>query len=161
MRSGHSLAFNQFEEIVSFITIRASNRSETTVLKLLEKYKYSMSQAISPFQINWEAESNWNSDELPDKIKGSSLLIPIPKSSTNGLMLREKGYSESIESLSEYHFLSDGTFILLTNYGNTIAEERIWFLSENVRCRSSVVRTSNGGGIMQTSFASEIRRLTS
>jgi phycoerythrin-associated linker protein len=29
-----------------------------------------------------------------------------------------------------------------------------------VRCRSSVLRTSAGSGVLQTSFASEVRRLS-
>ncbi|MGB0287064.1 MAG: phycobiliprotein lyase, partial [Synechococcus sp.] len=31
----------------------------------------------------------------------------------------------------------------------------------HVRCRSSVLRTSAGSGVLQTSFASEVRRLSS
>ena len=42
----------------------------------------------------------------------------------------------------------------------SIPEERIWFVSEHVRCRSSVLCTSEGSGVLQTSFASEVRRLT-
>ena len=57
--------------------------------------------------------------------------------------------------------LSDGTFLLTTQYEQSIAEERIWFVSEHVRCRSSVLRTSAGSGVLQTSFASEVRRLSS
>ena len=70
-----------------------------------------------------------------------------------GFTLGER--AETIEKLE------DDTFILTTQYGQSIAEERIWFVSENVRCRSSVLRTSAGSGILQTSFASEIRRLDS
>ena len=50
--------------------------------------------------------------------------------------------------------------MLNTRYGQSIAEERIWFVSEHVRCRSSVLRTSEGSGVLQTSFASEVRRLS-
>ena len=55
---------------------------------------------------------------------------------------------------------NNGTFVLRTKYDQSIAEERIWFISENVRCRSSVLKTSEGSGILQTSFSSEVRRLT-
>ena len=67
--------------------------------------------------------------------------------------------NKSIEATSKYEFLSDGTMILTTNYGQSIADERIWFISQNVRCRSSVIRISGGSGVVQTSFASEVRRL--
>ena len=68
-------------------------------------------------------------------------------------------FAEAEQAISSYRFLSDGTFVLSTKYGQSIAEERIWFVSEHVRCRSSVLRTSEGSGVMQTSFASEVRRL--
>ncbi|NCY13111.1 MAG: phycobiliprotein lyase, partial [Synechococcaceae bacterium WB8_1A_041] len=46
-----------------------------------------------------------------------------------------------------------------TKYGQSIAEERIWFVSDNIRCRSSVLKTASGAGVLQTSFSSEVRRI--
>lgn len=74
-------------------------------------------------------------------------------------MLRSVGYAESEQAVSSYKFLEDDTFVMFTKYGQSMAEERIWFVSDNVRCRSSVLRTSEGSGVLQTSFASEIRRI--
>ena len=67
--------------------------------------------------------------------------------------------AEEESAISEYLFLGDGTFILKTQYGQSIAEERIWFASDNLRCRSSIIKTSSGTGILQTSFASEVRKI--
>ena len=68
-------------------------------------------------------------------------------------------YAEKTHAESTYSFLDDGTFVLSTRYEQSIAEERIWFVSDNVRCRSSVLKTSEGNGILQASFPSEVRRL--
>ena len=89
------------------------------------------------------------------------LIVPIPSDDSKGVLLRSVGYAEAAPAESSYSFLSDGTFLLTTQYEQSIAEERIWFVSEHVRCRSSVLRTSAGSGVLQTSFASEVRRLSS
>ena len=80
-----------------------------------------------------------------------------PITTSSGYIIRSIGYTENIPALSKYYFLNDGTFNLQTNYKLSISEERIWFASKNVRCRSSVVYASKALGILQTSFASEIR----
>ena len=87
------------------------------------------------------------------------IIIPLPESDASGKLLRSVGYAESVPAESHYKFLEDGTFTLTTQYDQSIAEERIWFISENVRCRSSALKTSAGFGILQTSFASEVRKI--
>jgi phycoerythrin-associated linker protein len=110
--------------------------------------------------MEWEAESDWEPDDPTAVSAGSCILVPLQLSETKGLIVRSVGYAEAEQATSQYEFSSDGTLLLSTIYGQSIAEERIWFASENVRCRSSVVKTSEGSGILQTSFASEVRRLT-
>ena len=56
-----------------------------------------------------------------------------------------------------YKFLDDGTLVIHSNYKNFCTEERIWFLSNNLRSRSSVTKSINSLAILQTSYASEIR----
>ena len=111
--------------------------------------------------MSWNAESDWEPDDPSEVSSGSCLIVPLPLDKTNGKLLRSVGYAEAAPAESSYSFLSDGTFVLTTAYEQSIAEERIWFVSEHVRCRSSVLRTSAGSGVLQTSFASEVRRLTS
>ena len=77
----------------------------------------------------------------------------------DGIILRSKGYAEADQAISEYEILSDGILLLLTNYKQTMVEERIWFVHQNVRCRSSVIKSKSQNAVLQTSFASEIRRI--
>ena len=113
----------------------------------------------SPFQVTWQADSDWEPDDATAVSQGTCILIPIPGTERTGQLIRSTGYAESEPAVSSYNFLDDGTFVLKTVYSQSIAEERIWFLSEHVRCRSSVLRTSEGSGILQTSFSSEVRRI--
>ena len=158
MRSGHSLAFQIFEDVVSDISITSIENDDPRVLDLLEKNK-TKSEKFYPFFMKWEADSDWEPDNPEDVSKGECILIPIPENHSKGRLIRSVGYAESEEAVSSYQLLEDGTFILKTQYGQSIAEERIWFVSENVRCRSSIIRMTEGAGILQASFASEVRRL--
>ena len=162
MRSGHSLAFQQFEEVLSEVKINRVNSDDAEIEQLLAASDLNVAphQVVCPFQMNWAAESDWEPDDPNEVSSGSCLIIPIPVDVTSGHLLRSVGYAEAAPAQSTYSFLSDGTFLLKTAYEQSIAEERIWFVSEHVRCRSSVLRTSAGSGVLQTSFASEVRRLS-
>jgi len=159
MRSGHSLAFKQFEEIVSRVKIKLLNLKDSNIEKLLASSQFKTSDVVSPFKIEWEAESDWNNEGSDSISSGTCYLIPIPVSTSKGNMLRSIGYAEKISAVSNYTFLNDGTFCITTKYDYTITEERIWFASDNLRCRSSITSSLENKGILQTSFASEIRKL--
>ena len=162
MRSGHSLAFQQFEEVLSEVTIEEISREDSVVKELLESSlvnQYNLDTISSPFKMEWCAESDWEPDDPSEVSSGSCIIVPFAKDISSGTLIRSVGYAEAEAAISEYKFSNDGTFTLTTNYEQSIAEEKIWFVSENVRCRSSVLRTSAGSGVLQTSFASEVRRI--
>ena len=162
MRSGHSLAFQQFEEVLSEVTIEQIDKENTAVKQLIESSIIANQDehlVTSPFRMAWCAESDWEPEDPSEVSSGSCIIVPLAKDKSSGTLIRSVGYAESESAISEYSFLDDGTFTLTTQYEQSIAEERIWFVSENVRCRSSVLRTSAGSGILQTSFASEVRRI--
>lgn len=162
MRSGHSLAFQQFEEVLSEVTIEAISKDDSAVKQLLESSlanKHNLETISSPFKMEWCAESDWEPEDPSEVSSGSCIIIPLVKDISSGTLIRSVGYAEAEAAISEYNFSNDGTFTLTTNYEQSIAEEKIWFVSENVRCRSSVLKTSAGSGVLQTSFASEVRRI--
>tara|TARA_Y100001968_G_scaffold332389_1_gene390371 strand:+ start:6169 stop:6696 length:528 start_codon:yes stop_codon:yes gene_type:complete len=159
MRSGHSLAFQQFEEIVSNIEISLLQRNDPKIESLIHDNELKKNTYIKPFIIKWNAETNW--EGKIQNSNGNSIIIPFPKSKKDGFMIRSSGYAENIKVVTDYQFTDDGTLLLSTNYTETTANERIWFISENVRCRSSVLLSSKSKAILQTSFASEIRKLKS
>ena len=162
MRSGHSLAFQQFEEVLSEVTVEAISKDDSAVKQLLESSlakKHNLDTISSPFKMEWCAESDWEPDDPSEVSSGSCIIVPLVKDISSGTLIRSIGYAEAEAAISKYNFSNDGTFTLTTNYEQSIAEEKIWFVSENVRCRSSVLRTSAGSGVLQTSFASEVRRI--
>ena len=110
MRSGHSLAFKQFEEIISKIKIDLISTEDPTIEEMLNASKYTKSESKKPFKISWSSESNWEESQDEKLKRGECYLIPIPKSESDGQLIRSIGYAERVPSLSNYKFLNDGTF---------------------------------------------------
>ena len=155
-RSAHHMAFRHFEAIESEIDIIPIPLDDPQVQELCETHQVDPSQAVSPFKMSWEGQSDWDEEEI---IKGSTLLIPIPDpvQPGHGQLLREQGYAETIPAAGHYHFMEDGTFVLETSYDRAAAEEKIWFVHDNLRFRVATIKTSAGTGVITASFSSEVR----
>ncbi|MEO0352153.1 MAG: phycobiliprotein lyase [Cyanobacteria bacterium P01_A01_bin.15] len=154
-RSAHHLAFGHFEEVRSTIIIESIKVDEPGVLDLCRRYEISPDAVVSPFKMSWEGESDWDEDQV---IEGSTILVPVPAGPSQGKLLREQGYAETMEALGSYCLTEDGTFILTTAYDRAAAEEKIWFATPNLRFRVSLIKTSSGKGVTTASFSSEVRR---
>ena len=159
MRSGHSLAFQEFEEIRSTIKIVPSKSNDSRVIKFLRDNLITADAINKSFLINWEAKSEWGEENQKEGSFGESILVPIELSKSEGKIIRSVGYSEALQVVSFYKILEDETLVIHTDYSHLCTEERIWFISNNLRSRSSVTKTINSFAIMQTSYASEIRSI--
>ncbi|MDY7015292.1 MAG: phycobiliprotein lyase [Cyanobacteriota bacterium] len=154
-RSVHHLAFGHFEAVESEIEIVSLSIGDRAVIDLCKQYDIDSRAPISPFRMSWEGQSDWDDNE----IKGSCVLvaIPDPTHSRRGKLLRDRGYAETIPAAGDYSLTEEGTFVLVTAYDRAAAEEKIWFVNPNVRCRVSLIKTSAGTGVVTASFSSEIR----
>ena len=159
MRSGHSLAFKEFEEIRSKLKIVPSKSNDSRVIKFLKDNLITINTVNKAFLINWEAKSDWDEENQKENSFGESILVPIEINKTEGKIIRSLGYTEPIEIVSPYRILDNGTLIIYSDYRNICTEERIWFVSNNLRIRTSVTRTRDSLAILQTSYASEIRSI--
>lgn len=155
-RSAHHLAFRHFEAVESVIDIIGLELQDDRVIQLCQQHSVDPSLAISPFYMAWEGQSDWDEDAVS---KGSTVLVPVPDPTDpgKGQLLREQGYAESGAAIGQYHFTEDQTFVLITPYDQTSAEEKIWFGTDNLRFRVSLIKTANGAGVVTASFASEVR----
>ena len=116
MRSSHSLAFKHFEEIVSKIQIKPLDKSDPKVQEIIQNDCTDDRKVAAPFQISWEADSNWSDSQESEMLKGSTILVPIVFKEGEGLIIRSMGYTEKMKARSKYSFLSDGTMVLTTDY---------------------------------------------
>lgn len=156
-RSAHHLAFGHFEAVLSDIKIVALLPNDPAVLELCQSYNVNPAAIASPFRMSWEGQSDWEESEA---IKGTCVLVPVPdlERPNQGKLLRDQGYAETMAAVGDYTLTEDGTFVLVTAYERAAAEEKIWFVNPNVRCRVSLIKTSLGTGVVTASFSSEIRQ---
>ena len=109
--------------------------------------------------IKWQAISDWENDDLSER--DETTLIFLPKHENSGIVLRNKGYTESFISSSNYFFDEQNNLHIKNIYKSTVSEERISFLSTHVRSRFSTIRNLENNSVIQTSHTSEIRNLAS
>jgi phycoerythrin-associated linker protein len=156
-RSVHHLAFSHFEAVESEISITPLSAHNPEIIELCKTHNTDPQLAVSPFQMSWRGESDWDDNAISE---GTCILVPIPnlEQTSQGKLLRDQGYAETITAAGDYYFTEDGTFVLETPYEHASAAEKIWFINPNVRCRVSLIKTSSGTGVVTASFSSEIRQ---
>ncbi len=158
IRSTHTLAFQEFENSTSKIYIKHIKSKNKKVIEIFKIYKLSLNLDNIAISIKWQATSDWDDDMNQ---KDETILIFLPKDENSGIVLRNKGYTESFISSSNYFFDEQNNLHIKTFYKSTVSEERISFLSAHVRSRFSTIRNLENNTVIQTSHTSEIRNLAS
>ena len=158
IRSTHTLAFQEFENSTSKIYIKHINKKNKKVVEIFKNYKFSLNLESIAISINWQAISDWDIDDISEA--DETILIFLPKDENSGIVLRNKGYTESFISSTNY-FVDENNLQIKTIYKSTVSEERISFLSTHIRSRFSTIRNLENNSVIQTSHTSEIRNLAS
>jgi len=158
IRSTHTLAFQEFENSTSKIYIKHINSKNKKVIEIFKNHKSSVIESIA-ISITWQAISDWDDDDISEG--DETILIFLPKDENSGIVLRNKGYTESFISSSNYFVDEQNNLHLKTFYKSTVSEERISFLSTHIRSRFSTIRNLENDSVIQTSHTSEIRNLAS
>ncbi|KGF88543.1 phycobiliprotein lyase [Prochlorococcus marinus] len=159
IRSTHTLAFQEFENSTSKIYIKHINKKNKKVVDIFKNYKFSLNLESIAISINWQAISDWDNDVISEG--DETILIFLPKDENSGIVLRNKGYTESFISSSNYFIDEQNNLQIKNIYKSTVSEERISFLSTHVRSRFSTIRNLVNNSVIQTSHTSEIRNLAS
>jgi phycoerythrin-associated linker protein len=158
IRSTHTLAFQEFENSTSKIYIKHINSKNKKVVEIFKNHKLTLNLENVAISIKWQAISDWDDDIG----KGDeTILIFLPKDENSGIVLRNKGYTESVISSSNYFVDEQNNLHIKTVYKSTISEEKISFLSTHIRSRFSTIRNQETKSVIQTSHTSEIRNLAS
>ena len=159
IRSTHTLAFQEFENSISKIYIKHINQKNKKVVEIFKNYKFSLNLESIAISINWQAISDWDNDDISEG--DETILIFLPKDENSGIVLKNKGYTESFISSSNYFVDEQNHLHIKTIYQSTVSEERISFLSTHIRSRFSTIRNLENNSVIQTSHTSEIRNLAS
>ena len=159
IRSTHTLAFQEFENSTSKIYIKQINSKNKKVTKIFKNHELSLNLDSIAISIKWQATSDWEDYEMSEG--DETILIFSPKNENSGIVLRNKGYTESFISSSNYFVDEQNNLHIKTFYKSTFSEERISFLSTHIRSRFSTTRNLENNSVIQTSHTSEIRNLAS
>ena len=159
IRSTHTLAFQEFENTIRKICIKHINSKNKKVVEIFKNYKLSLNLESIAISIKWQAISDWENDDMSEG--DETILIFLPKDKNSGIVLRNKGYTESFISSSNYFVDEQNDLHIKTFYKSTVSEERISFLSTHIRSRFSIIRNLESNSVIQTSHTSEIRNLAS
>ena len=127
IRSTHTLAFQEFENSISKIHIKHINSKYKKVVEIFKNYKLSLNLESIAISIKWQAFSDWEEDNVSEG--DETILIFLPKDDNSGIVLRNKGYTESFISSSNYFVDEKNNLHIQTIYKSTVSEERISFLS--------------------------------
>jgi len=158
IRSTHTLAFQEFENSTSKIYIKHINSNNKKVVEIFKNHKLSLNLESIAISIKWQAISDWDDDISEGD---ETILIFLPKDENSGIVLRNKGYTESVISSSNYFVDEQNNLHIKTVYKSTVSEEKISFLSTHIRSRFSTIRNLENNSVIQTSHTSEIRNLAS
>ncbi len=159
IRSTHTLAFQEFENSTSKIYIKHINLKNKKVIEIFKNHKLSLNLESIAISIKWQAISDWEENNMSKR--DENILIFLPKNDNSGIVLRNKGYTESFISSSNYFVDEKNNLHIKTVYNSTVSEERISFLSTHIRSRFSTIRNLENNSVIQTSHTSEIRNLAS
>ena len=159
IRSTHTLAFQEFENSTSKIYINRINSNNKKVTKIFKNHDVNLKSKSIAISIKWQAISDWGNGDISEG--DETILIFLPKDENSGIVLRNKGYTESFISSSNYFLDEQNNLHIKTFYKSTVSEERISFLSTHIRSRFSTIRNLENNSVIQTSHTSEIRNLAS
>ena len=159
IRSTHTLAFQEFENSTSKIFIKHINSKNKKVVEIFNNHKFNLNLESIAIYIKWQAFTDWEEDNMSQG--DETIMIFLPKDENSGIVLRNKGYTESFISSSSYFFDEQNNLHIKTFYKSTVSEERISFLSTHIRSRFSTIRNLENNSVIQTSHTSEIRNLAS
>ena len=159
IRSTHTLTFQEYENSTSKIYIKNINSKNKKVVEIFKNNKLSLNLERIAISIKWRASSDWEDDDIDEG--DETILIFSPKDENSGIVLRNKGYTESFISSSNYFFDEQNNLHIKTTYKSKVSEERISFLSTHIRSRFSTIRNLENNSVIQTSHSSEIRYLAS
>ena len=138
IRSTHTLAFQEFENSTSKIYIKNINSKNKKVVEIFKNNKLSLNLESIAISIEWQAFSDWEEDNMNEG--DETILIFLPKNENSGIVLRNKGYTESFISSSNYFVDKQNNLQIKTIYKSKVSEERISFLTTHIRSRFSTIR---------------------
>ncbi len=155
-RTSQHLAYSQSEWGKSDIYIDMLTVDDSTVIRVCESHGVSPDQALCAVQVKWEGFVGADTS----KQMGLTILVPVQSDHPReGTLLRQTLKPKEVLSTARYVLDDSEALNLFSNHDGAQTEERLWFVSDNLRLRTSVVKRPDN--FDTSSFVSEIRIISS
>ncbi len=154
-RTTHHLPFRRAESGGSDINVEFLDANDEKIAAICEMHDVDPKTAIGGAFVSWDGSMAWDKDNEDHKGTTVFALIPEEEDPRKGKLLRERGYAEIVPVAGEYHMDKEDGLILITEYETMSIIERFWFVSPDLRLRSSTVKRF--GGFNTATFCAESR----
>jgi hypothetical protein len=157
-RTTHHLPFRRAESGGSEINVEFLEVGNEKIAAICAMHNIDPQTAIGGAFVSWDGSMAW--DKENEEHQGTTVFALIPDSEDlrKGKLLRERGYAEIVPVAGEYHLDSEDGLVLVTEYETMSIIERFWFVSPDLRLRSSTVKRF--GGFNTATFCAESRVTT-
>ena len=153
-RTTHHLAFRRAEVGDSEIEVVYLSSQDPDVEELCRFHGVEPELAVGGSRVTWQGTMSWDRDnEGGHEGKTVFAIVPDPDNPRQGRLLREKGYAEIVPVVGRFHMDETDGLILTTEYETMSSIERFWFVTPQLRLRTSTVKRF--GGFSTASFCSE------
>lgn len=144
---GHSQS--DWQRTDTWITLLDEN--DSAARELCAQFNIDPSLIIGAIAARWEGIMN----REPDKKTGNSLLVAIDNAEApgQGTLLRQSSPG-NVATTACYMFEDNETLVVMSEQDGLQTEERLWFVSDKLRLRTSVLKRPDA--FDTTSFFSEI-----
>mgnify|MGYP006268438649 CR=1 FL=1 len=146
-RTSHNLTAQKIEVGKSEVQMEIIASTDAEVINLCQKHQIDPNTSCGGLRIQW----NGSVGQDEKKQIGATVVAIIPNTdnSNSGKLLQKTG------NVGSYCLSNDDILTLITESEGFYTEERLWFASENLRQRTSIVKRGDNFSI--ASFCSEIR----
>jgi hypothetical protein len=151
-KTSQHLTLKQSEQGKSDLVIAILPQDNPQVIQLCKQAGIDPTLIWGGIHYTWKGTISWDTQaQNPANQQGETIAIciPDPSAANTGKLANTNG------NLARYTMGDDDALTLVTEGDNLRSEERIWFESNNVRLRTTIVTQSNGDSL--ASFYSEIR----
>lgn len=154
-RTTHHLPFRRAELGGSSISVEALSADNDKIAEICKLHEIAPDSAVGGAYVEWDGAMAW--DKADEDHKGSTIfaLVPDEDNPQKGNLLRERGYAEVVPVIGRFEMDVEDGLLLTTDYESMSSVERFWFVSPNLRLRTSVVKRF--GGLSTASFCAESR----
>lgn len=154
-RTTHHLPFRRAESGGSEIRVETLDKNNPKIKEICEMHQFDPQKSVGGSYVTWDGAMAWDKEDESHKGETVFALIPEADNPRQGKLLRERGYAEIVPVAGEYYLDHEDALVLTTEYETMTIHERFWFISDDVRLRTSTVQRF--GGFNTATFCIEVR----